>query len=648
MILFANQSDTPPIYSVVSLSLLGTPTSTICDPIQHIKLNSISTMATLVKEKQTGNVDLVCEEDVEGDYFDGVYDYIQQMLLEEDDLDHRPCMSQDFSALQAAENSFHDALVTDKHDDHSYQPHAVFTPDSFGVGQRLSSASPNCLPADSPQIDFNFLLPNRQAVESTNGDTVSVQHSSSSVDKRIRDYSGENGDTTRTKQFASGADDDPEPMDDSLLCPNMNPNFYCFTPDGEHLVSDNEDQVKKQYRKSTVVKRGRPKGSKKNRTITEVVDLMSLLTRCAQAVAGFDTRNAEELLKQIRQSSSPYGDANERLAHCFANALEARMAGTGGALYSAVASRKATAAELLKSYNNYVRACPFKRMSNICANKTIGRQFWDVDKIHIIDFGIMYGFQWPCIIHGISMKPGGPPLLRITGIDFPQSGFKPAERVERTGDRLRSYCKRFNVPLEYNAVAKKWEDISLEELNIKGDETVVVNCLYRLRHVLDESAGSNNPRDAVLKLIKSINPDLFVHGVVNGTYDAPFFTTRFREALYNYSSWFDMMAATLPKEDEDRLLYEREVFGRDVMNVIACEGSERVERPDTYKQWQVRIKRHGFKQLPLNRDILNEVKVKVRRSYHNDFMIDEDSDWMLQGWKGRVMHALSFWKPTRD
>lgn len=189
-----------------------------------------------------------------------------------------------------------------------------------------------------------------------------------------------------------------------------------------------------------MVKRGRPKGTKNNRVREPMVDLRGLLTRCAEAVSIADTATAQGLLKQITQHCSPVGDPNQRLAYCFANALEARLAGIGPALYAAISSRRIPAAELLASYQSYAQASPFKRMSNLFANKSIARYAGDAARIHIIDFGILYGFQWPCIIQGFSLRPQGSPLLEITGIDFPQPGFKPAERVEQTGRRLISYC----------------------------------------------------------------------------------------------------------------------------------------------------------------------------------------------------------------
>jgi hypothetical protein len=71
-----------------------------------------------------------------------------------------------------------------------------------------------------------------------------------------------------------------------------------------------------------------------------------------------------------------------------------------------------------------------------------------------------------------------------------------------------------------------------------------------------------------------------------------------------------------------------------------------VERPETYKQWQVRNLRAGFRQQPLNQETVKKARYKVTRSYNKDFFVDEDNKWMLQGWKGRVIVAMSTWKPS--
>lgn len=212
---------------------------------------------------------------------------------------------------------------------------------------------------------------------------------------------------------------------------------------------------------------------------------------------------------------------------------------------------------------------------------------------------------------------------------------------------MEKYCTRFGVPFEYHAIAKKLETIQLEDLKVDKDEVLVVNCLLRLTNVPDDTVVVSSPRDKVLNLIKRLNPVLFVHGVLNGTHNAPFFVTRFKEALFHFSALFDMFDATVPRDDQYRMMYEKELLGRDAMNVIACEGTERVERPETYKQWQARNVRAGFRQLPLDREIMEDVRGYVGRAHNKDFVVDEDSNWMVQGWKGRIIYAISCWKPTK-
>ncbi|KAF8110278.1 hypothetical protein N665_0085s0008 [Sinapis alba] len=391
--------------------------------------------------------------------------------------------------------------------------------------------------------------------------------------------------------------------------------------------------------------RGKKSTANSNDSKKETADLRTLLVLCAQAVSVDDRRTANEMLRQIREHSSPLGNGSERLAHYFANSLEARLAGTGTQIYTALSSKKTSAADMLKAYQTYISVCPFKKAAIIFANHNIMRLSANANTIHIIDFGISYGFQWPALIHRLSFRPG-PPKLRITGIELPQRGFRPAEGVHETGHRLARYCQRYKVPFEYNAIAQKWETIRVEDLKIREGEFVVVNSLFRFKNLLDETVVVNSPRDAVLKLIRKANPNVFIQAVLSGSYNAPFFVTRFREALFHYSALFDMCDSKLTREDEMRLMFEKEFYGREIMNVVACEGTERVERPETYKQWQARVIRAGFRQLPLEKELMQNLKLKIENGYDKNFDIDQNGNWLLQGWKGRIVYASSVWVPS--
>ncbi|KAH7542431.1 hypothetical protein FEM48_Zijuj02G0072900 [Ziziphus jujuba var. spinosa] len=602
------------------------------------------------------------------DFSTAVLKYINEMLMEEEDLEVKPCMLQDCLALQAAEKSLYEVIGQNYPSSFNQSlsvcsSKRVDSEGGFDQHEFESSFIQNSL-TDSPPVDSllvsdsfsetNYLdhfnegikearkfLPNRKVeiidLESSTPLKVDERYKSKSISKGKKNHHREDGDADqqgRSNKHSAVSPDSYEPQemfDKVLLCQNGH-------PDLESCADDND----KIGEKGKLLTKG-SSGKKSRQKKLEVVDLWTLLNHCAQAVANYDQKTANQLLQQIKQHSSPYGDGTQRLAHYFANGLEVRLVG-GSPLYMTYVSNGTSAADILKAYHAYITACPFKRMSNIFANRTIAKLAAKARRLHIIDFGILYGYQWPCLIQGLSVRSGGPPMLRVTGIEFPQPGFRPSERVEETGRRLANYCKRFNVPFEYHVIAKKWETIRYEDLKIDRDEFIAVNCIYRMRHIPDETVLEDSPRDTVLKLIKRINPDIFIHGVVNGTYNTPFFLTRFREALYHFSALFDMFEASLSTEDQDRLRFEKEVFGKNVMNAIACEGLQRVERPETYKQWQVRNVRAGLKQVPLDREIVKKVKNMVRSEYHKDFVVDEDGMWMLQGWKGRIIKAISCWK----
>uniref|UniRef100_A0ACD6AH76 Uncharacterized protein n=1 Tax=Avena sativa TaxID=4498 RepID=A0ACD6AH76_AVESA len=410
------------------------------------------------------------------------------------------------------------------------------------------------------------------------------------------------------------------------------------------MGSDAEKNSRKGTGKAARGKRG---------AANEVVDLRTMLIHCAQTVATGDRRGSNDLLRQIKQHSSPRGDATQRLAFCFAEGLEARLAGMGSQVYQSLVAKRTSVVEYLKAYKLYMAACSFKKVGNVFVGKTIIDAMEGKSRLHIVDYNVQYGFQWPGLLKLLSNREGGPPEVRITGIDLPQPGFRPAFQIEETGRRLSNVAREFGVPFKFQGIAAKWETVCAEDLNIDPDEVLVVTSQSGFSSLTDESVDmdkqdSTSPRDMVLSNIRKMRPDVYIDCIVNGTYGAPFFVTRFREALFYYSAQFDMLDATIPRDNDVRQLIEQDIFGRCALNVIACEGADRVDRPETYKQWQVRGHRAGLRQLPLNPEVVKIAKDKVKNYYHKDFLIDVDHRWLLQGWKGRVLYAISAWVAAED
>ncbi|OEL35997.1 Scarecrow-like protein 9 [Dichanthelium oligosanthes] len=416
----------------------------------------------------------------------------------------------------------------------------------------------------------------------------------------------------------------------------------------EFILNGYQSLVQSMRDMSISTDREAKKNTRKGRGSTntdEAVDLRTLLIHCAQAMATGDSLHATELLREIKRRSSPRGDATQRLAHCFGQGLEARLAGTGSQVYKSLMARRPSAVEFHKAYRLYLTVCCFQMIAFKFSNMIIWKAITGRKKVHIVDYGGHYGFQWPTLLGFFGTWKGGPPEVKITAIDLPQPGFRPAARVEQTGRQLSNFARQCGVPFKFNSIVAKWETVYADDLSIEPDEVLIVNGLFHFGKLMDEGGDidSPSPRDMVLRNIQKMRPDVFILCTENSSYNAPFFVTRFREALFYYSAMFDMMDATAPRDNAERVLVEQDIFGRCALNAIACEGLDRVERPEVYKKWQVRNDRAGLRELPLNLDIVKAVSKKVKDGYHKDFVIDVDQQWLLQGWKGRILYAMSTW-----
>jgi hypothetical protein len=95
----------------------------------------------------------------------------------------------------------------------------------------------------------------------------------------------------------------------------------------------------------------------------------------------------------------------------------------------------------------------------------------------------------------------------ILGIDhLREPGSTSSERVQEIGRRLAKFAKLCGVPFEYIAIAKEWENITIDQLDLKEREVLAINCFFRLQNLLDNQVVPANPRLFILKMIRTMNP----------------------------------------------------------------------------------------------------------------------------------------------
>ena len=176
-----------------------------------------------------------------------------------------------------------------------------------------------------------------------------------------------------------------------------------------------------------------------------MVDIHTLLISCAQAVATNNHMRARELLMEIKQHASATGDATQRVALCFTKGLEARLVGAGSQLWQLLMAEHPSIVEFLKAYRLYYAVCCFKKVALSFSTMTILQAMVGKSKLHVVDYGMHFGFQWAGLLRLLAGREGGPPEVKITAIGPAKLKACPAERIEELGCRLSNWANEFGL-----------------------------------------------------------------------------------------------------------------------------------------------------------------------------------------------------------
>ena len=90
------------------------------------------------------------------------------------------------------------------------------------------------------------------------------------------------------------------------------------------------------------------------------------------------------------------------------------------------------------------------------------------------------------------------------------------------------------------------------------------------------------------------------------------------------------------------LMFEGMFFGRNILNIVASEGLDRMIRPDSLPNWRSRLQRLAF----LPDSSMEAVREKVQRvveKFHGGFGLRNAAESVLLTWQGKPLLAASVW-----
>lgn len=372
-------------------------------------------------------------------------------------------------------------------------------------------------------------------------------------------------------------------------------------------------------------------------------DLKETLIACARAVAENDAQVVDCLMPQLRQMVSVSGEPIQRVGAYMLEGLIARLSSSGSSIYKALKCKEPTSSDLLSYMHILYDVCPYFKFAYLSANGAIAEALKNEDKVHIIDFQIAQGSQWITLIQALAARPGGPPHVRITGIDDAMSAYARGGGLNMVGRRLFCVAKSCGVPLEFHAADMPCCDLEVKDLAIQPGDALAVNFPFQLHHVPDESVSTKNHRDRILRMVKSLSPKVVtLVEQESNTNTAPLFQ-RFVETLNYYSAIFESVDVTLPRESKERINVEQHCLARDIVNIIACEGAERVERHELFGKWKSRFTMAGFSPYPLS-PLVNATIKSLLADYCENYTLEERDGALFLGWKNRLLSVSSAWR----
>ncbi|ONK59795.1 uncharacterized protein A4U43_C08F10770 [Asparagus officinalis] len=500
----------------------------------------------------------------------------------------------------------------------NFQPLAAPLCSGNGSQTKHTSSQTNQLQYCTLDSSLTYNSPSTVSISPTSGSPISHQ-----------DYQSDN--TYGSPPSVSCITDDPNDLqnklrelENAILCTEMeNPVDSIQSALQSHLSLDTENWMQIM---------GIPQG-----------DLKRALMVCAQAVAENDISLAEWLIAQLRPMVSVSGDPGQRLGAYMLEGLVARLASSGSLIYKALRCKEPASSDLLSYMHLLYEACPYFKFGYLSANGAIAEAFKGEDRVHIIDFQIAQGTQWVTLLQALAKRPRGPPHVRITGIDDSVSAYARGGGLHIVGQRLSHFAKSLNVPLEFHPAVLSAGEVQPPDLWIQPGEALAVNFAFQLHHLPDESVSTTNQRDRVLRLVKSLSPRVVtLVEQESNTNTAPFFP-RFVETLDYYTAIFESIDVALPRENKERINVEQHCLARDIVNIIACEGAERIERHELLGKWKARFTMAGFTPVPLS-PLVNATIKGLLENYPEKFRVEERDGALYLGWMNRALVVSCAWR----
>lgn len=150
-----------------------------------------------------------------------------------------------------------------------------------------------------------------------------------------------------------------------------------------------------------------------------------------------------------------------------------------------------------------------------------------------------------------------------------------------------------------------------------------------------------------LQTLLQFNPTAVLVIDFDSDQQQPMFLPRVRTSLDYFVNIFTALDSLAPRDSLARRGLEERVMARELINLVACEGLQRMARSESQEQLAARMRRTGFRTRGVSARTLAALG-RMLEGQPRGFAVRQLSPGEFRlTWQGRPIFAASFWEPSQ-
>ncbi|KAI0529156.1 hypothetical protein KFK09_001703 [Dendrobium nobile] len=363
--------------------------------------------------------------------------------------------------------------------------------------------------------------------------------------------------------------------------------------------------------------------------------VIDLLFEAAELVESGNTIGAQRILARLNhQVPSPYGKPYIRSAFYIKEAL-LTISNRGG---EQCGFRLASPLDILlklSAYKAFAEISPVLKFISFSSTQLILEELAGANIIHIIDFDVGVGSQWPALIHELSERrsavTGVPLQLRITAF-FSISSHHQLE-LHLIQENLNFFAANLNVPFELNFLPiESFDPAAIISSSSHSGEAIAVNFAFGF-------CSPHISTHALLLLIKQLSPKILISANLGYDRGDLSFSHHVLHSFQSSTVLLDSIEASgVSPEITDRIeryllrpTIESSIFGR-------------YRTREKFLPWRKLVTSAGFVPMQFSNFTKTLADCLLKKSQVWGFEVEKRQAAMMLSWQQREIAVVSAWK----